>query len=53
MLYETYQLHDDFLAPLRRAARFAGGLGDRLGWLRSTGRAAGRGGLGAARAVRS
>ncbi len=37
MLYETYQVHDDFVAPLRRAARWAGGLGDRMGWLRSTG----------------
>ena len=41
MLYETYQLQDDLLAPVRRTARFAGGLGDRLGLLRSaTGRQA-------------
>ncbi len=39
MLYQTYQFHDDFVAPVRRAARWAGGVGDRLGWLRS---AAGR-----------
>lgn len=35
MLYETYQLQDDLLAPIRRTARFAGGVSDRLGWLRS------------------
>lgn len=31
MLYETYQLQEDLIAPLRRAARAAGGLGRMVG----------------------
>jgi polyhydroxyalkanoate depolymerase len=32
MLYETYQLHDDFAEPMRSAARWAGGFGRAFGW---------------------
>lgn len=35
MLYQTYQLHDDLAAPLRRTAVWLAGLGDRFGWSQS------------------
>lgn len=37
MLYETYQLHDDLVAPLRRAARWAEDAARRLGLAASAG----------------
>jgi len=35
MLYTTYQLNDDLVAPFRRSARWAGAVGARLGLMRA------------------